>query len=283
MRRERPFPLLDESSGASDLGEVARDRMVPCRRRGTSAGSCLGADLLRLPAARAEAAARRRVRRARHVAFEHDPLALAALVRDLDRHRREQRLRVRMHRRARRARSRVPISTILPRYITATRSEMCRTTERSWAMKRYVRPSSSCRSSSRLTTCAWIDTSSAETGSSSTISFGFSASARATPMRCRWPPENSCGKRLRVLGAQADRAQQLLDATPALVAAVEPVDPQRLGDDRRAPSSAGSATRTDPGTRSACRGASGASARRLKRRDVGAVEDDRARPSARAA
>jgi hypothetical protein len=27
-------------------------------------------------------------------------------------------------------------------------------------------------------------------------SFGSSASARAMPIRCRWPPENSCGKRL---------------------------------------------------------------------------------------
>src|SRR6266550_9328996 len=30
-------------------------------------------------------------------------------------------------------------STTLPRYITATRSETCFTTERSWAMNRYVR------------------------------------------------------------------------------------------------------------------------------------------------
>ena len=44
--------------------------------------------------------------------------------------------------------------------------------------------------------CAWIETSSADTGSSQTISFGRSASARATPMRWRWPPENSAGKRL---------------------------------------------------------------------------------------
>ena len=51
----------------------------------------------------------------------------------------------------------------------------------------------SCSSSSRLITCAWIDTSSAETGSSATISSGPSTSARAMPMRCRWPPENSCG------------------------------------------------------------------------------------------
>jgi hypothetical protein len=46
---------------------------------------------------------------------------------------------------------------------------------------------------SRLMTWAWIDTSSADTGSSATTSFGFSASARAIAMRWRWPPENSCG------------------------------------------------------------------------------------------
>ena len=63
-------------------------------------------------------------------------------------------------------------------------------------MKTYVSSNSRCRSLSRLTICAWIETSSAETGSSQTISFGLSASARATPMRCRWPPENSAGKRL---------------------------------------------------------------------------------------
>src|SRR6266545_2597231 len=41
-----------------------------------------------------------------------------------------------------------------------------------------------------------VETSRAETGSSQTISLGCSASARATPMRWRWPPENSAGKRL---------------------------------------------------------------------------------------
>ncbi len=44
--------------------------------------------------------------------------------------------------------------------------------------------------------CAWIETSSAETGSSATISVGFSDSALAIPIRWRCPPENSCGKRL---------------------------------------------------------------------------------------
>ncbi|CAM5694161.1 hypothetical protein SGLAM104S_05163 [Streptomyces glaucescens] len=92
--------------------------------------------------------------------------------------------------------SRSPTSMIFPRYMTATRCEKCRTTARSWAMKTNAMPRSRCTCWSRLTTCAWMETSSAETGSSATISFGSRASARATPMRCRCPPENSCGKRL---------------------------------------------------------------------------------------
>ena len=40
-----------------------------------------------------------------------------------------------------------------------------------------------------------MDTSKAETGSSHTMYFGFRAKARAMPIRCLWPPENSCGKR----------------------------------------------------------------------------------------
>ncbi len=42
-------------------------------------------------------------------------------------------------------------------------------------------------------TWAWIDTSSADTGSSATMSLGLTANARAMPIRCRWPPENSWG------------------------------------------------------------------------------------------
>ena len=52
-----------------------------------------------------------------------------------------------------------------------------------------------CRSCNRLSTCAWIDTSSADTGSSATTNEGRRASARAIPIRCRWPPLNSCAKR----------------------------------------------------------------------------------------
>jgi hypothetical protein len=40
------------------------------------------------------------------------------------------------------------------------------------------------KSFSRFRICAWIETSSAETGSSQTISFGPSASARAIPSIC---------------------------------------------------------------------------------------------------
>ena len=54
-------------------------------------------------------------------------------------------------------------------------------------------PSDSCSSSIRSSTRARTETSSAATLSSATISFGSSASARAMQMRCRWPPENSCG------------------------------------------------------------------------------------------
>ena len=40
-------------------------------------------------------------------------------------------------------------------------------------MNRYVRPNSSCSSSSRLMICAWIETSRAETGSSATMKSGL--------------------------------------------------------------------------------------------------------------
>ncbi len=42
-------------------------------------------------------------------------------------------------------------------------------------------------------TCAWMDTSSALTGSSSTMISASVASARAIAIRCACPPENSCG------------------------------------------------------------------------------------------
>ena len=100
----------------------------------------------------------------------------------------------------------VAVSTTSPRYITAMRSETCLTTARSWAMKISARFISRCRSSSRLMICDWMETSRAETASSQTMSLGLSAIARAMPMRWRWPPENSCGKRLAAAGLRPTRS-----------------------------------------------------------------------------
>jgi hypothetical protein len=46
-------------------------------------------------------------------------------------------------------------------------------------------PVASLMSASRLSTCAWIDTSSAATDSSRISTFGSAASARAIATRCR--------------------------------------------------------------------------------------------------
>src|SRR6201989_1398767 len=55
-------------------------------------------------------------------------------------------------------------------------------------------------------TCAWTETSRADTGSSQMISLGWKASARATPIRCRWPPENSAGNLLKCSGLSPTRS-----------------------------------------------------------------------------
>ena len=83
-------------------------------------------------------------------------------------------------------------------------------------MKISVSPRSRCRSRSRLSTCAWIETSSAETGSSATITFGLErqrpGDADALPL--------AAGELVRVavvvLGVQADGVHQLLDGLLAL-------------------------------------------------------------------
>ena len=170
--------------------EVAGDRVVlpPVDQRRFFDG----ADLLCLPAPGPEAATARRVDRARHIAFENDPLPRPLEPWVGQRDGREQGLRVRVRRSVVDVRL-LPISTIFPRYMTATRSDMCRTTDRSWAMNKNAMPRRSWSSSRRLTTPAWTDTSSAETGSSRIMSFGSSTRARAIPMRWRWPPENSFG------------------------------------------------------------------------------------------
>ena len=98
-------------------------------------------------------------------------------------------------------------------------------------MNSSARPSSCCRSCSRLTICALTDTSSAETASSQTIRSGSAASARAMPMRWRWPPENSCGQRL--TASRGSRTTSIRRATRASRSAPDLARPKlRIGSAR---------------------------------------------------
>ena len=121
-------------------------------------------------------------------------------------------------------------STIRPRYITAIRSLMWRTTERSWAMNRYVRPRRSWSRSSRLMTCAWIETSRAEIGSSATIEVRVQRERPGDPD----PLALAAGELVRVAVAvvrvQAHGGQQVADPLPPLVLRAHVVDVQRLAD-----------------------------------------------------
>ena len=80
-----------------------------------------------------------------------------------------------------------------PRYMIMIRSLMYLMMPRSWEIKTYVRLNCFCRRRKRLMTCAWIETSRADTGSSQTMIFGSMERARAMFTRCLWPPENSWG------------------------------------------------------------------------------------------
>ena len=90
-------------------------------------------------------------------------------------------------------RSRGPLSTIRPAYITATRSASSATTARSWltysAATWWLRHRSRTVSSTR----AWVVTSRPVVGSSQTITRGRLANAIAIATRCCWPPDSWCG------------------------------------------------------------------------------------------
>ncbi len=95
-----------------------------------------------------------------------------------------------------------------------------------------ARPFSSCSLRSRSMIWACTDRSSAEVGSSSRMNSGSSAMARAIAMRWRWPPENSCGKRLRMLSGRPASRSACLDAIqPFLRVAADAVDDQAFLDD----------------------------------------------------
>ena len=87
----------------------------------------------------------------------------------------------------------LPVSTIRPRCMTMTRSQMPATTARSWVMKRSPAPTAPTRSEMRSSMCFCTVTSSAVVGSSQMSRRGEFASAIASMTRCRWPPESWCG------------------------------------------------------------------------------------------
>ena len=107
-----------------------------CRDRARNAGTSTAQRARRAEAARMEGAAGGGRSGVRDLALQHDAPPAARPSRIGNRHGGQQDLRIGMRRRARRAPSRALSSTMRPRYITATRSEMWRTTERSWAMNR---------------------------------------------------------------------------------------------------------------------------------------------------
>ena len=72
------------------------------------------------------------------------------------------------------------------------------------------------------------ETSSADTASSSTISAGRVAMARAMATRCRWPPEISWMRARRQVRGQADAFEQRGDAPRALAAVGDAMDAQRV-------------------------------------------------------
>ena len=90
-------------------------------------------------------------------------------------------------------RSTAPCSTILPCFITQTRSAILRTMPRSWVMNSIAMPRRAWISFSSFRICACTVTSSAVVGSSAISRSGSLASAMAIITRWRWPPDSWCG------------------------------------------------------------------------------------------
>ena len=93
----------------------------------------------------------------------------------------------------------VPTSTIWPSAMNTTRSATSRAKPISWVTTIIVMPSRA-RSFIMSSTSLIISGSSADVGSSNSMTFGCIASARAIATRCCWPPESWPGILLRLLG-----------------------------------------------------------------------------------
>ena len=174
---------------------------------------------------------RRRLERAREVALEHDALPRPLHDRDRERRRPTAATACTGASGRRTARAVGASSTILPRYMTATRSQRYSTVARSCVMKRHEKPSSCCRSRSRLRIDACTETSSADTGSSATRSAGDTRErARETDALAL-----AAGQLVRIaeaqLVAQTDLVEQLDHLRVEVAAAREPLHVERLADD----------------------------------------------------
>ena len=95
-------------------------------------------------------------------------------------------------------------------------------------MNRYASPSRSCRSSSRFTTPAWIDTSSAETGSSSTSERRVEREGASDADALALTARELVRVAVRVMAVQPDERQQLFDTRPVIAGHL--VDDERLRD-----------------------------------------------------
>ena len=194
-------------------------------------------------AAGVEPASGRNVDGAGNVALQ--PNALGAARPAPGRHCRQQRSRVRM---ARIAEQRLPVRLLHhdPRYMTATSSQVCCTTARSWEMNRNVRCSSSCRSHSRFRIWAWIATSKRRhrfvADDEVRLQCQRAGDADALPLAAR----ELVGKQVPLVGAQPHQREQLRDPLLALRGAADPLHVERASDDVTGGLGAGSATSTDP-------------------------------------
>ena len=117
----------------------------------------------------------------------------------------QQRVRVRVQRAREQRRRWAPPPSRWPRYSTTTRSHRYSTTSRSCEMNSIVSDKRSRRSASRLTTCAWIDTSSADSGSSATMNSGSHRQRARDADALALAAGELVRKAAGVLGAQADQ------------------------------------------------------------------------------
>ena len=79
--------------------------------------------------------------------------------------------------------------------------------------------------------CAWIETSSADTGSSAMISFGAQRERPGDPDSLPLSAGELVRVAVVVLGAQSDSLEELADLALQFLARGEPVKPQRVADD----------------------------------------------------